>query len=275
MTAPAIRELGLGDLPACLDLAEQRSWLREEKKWRLLFDLGSVYGAELDGTLVGTVVSVPFGEGASAISMMLVAEYHERKGLGTRLMKHALDRIEPPRAYLAATPFGRPLYERVGYRPVGEATVFMGQIEAARGASQASRPFRADDMPGIHALDAQATGLDRRMLLDRLPEFCHQLRVVEGIDGLAGYAGSWRNLDHSFIGPVVADSTDTAIALITDIAASEDTARLEIPTHHTKLLAWVRDQRMEERFTTTLMEFGPVPAAHPDRVVVPMMLALG
>lgn len=80
------------------------------------------------------------------------------------------------------------------------------------------------------------------------------------------------NLDHSFIGPVVAQSTGTAIALIADI---EDMARLEIPTQHTELLSWVRQQPMEERFSTTLMNVSPLPAAHSERIVVPMMLALG
>lgn len=109
MSEVTIRELDLSDLTACLDLTEQRQWLREEKKWRLLLELGSVYGAELDEALVGTVVSVPFGDGPSAISMMLVAESLQRQGIGRRLITHALDRVEPPHAFLAATPDGRPL----------------------------------------------------------------------------------------------------------------------------------------------------------------------
>lgn len=275
MIAPTIRELDLSDLPACLDLAEQRHWLREDTKWRLLFDLGSVYGAEIDATLVGTVVSVPFGDDSSAICMMLVAEQYERRGIATRLMTHALDRVEQPRAHLAATAYGRPLYERVGFRAVGEATAFLGRIDSGTAPSPASRPVRPDDLPGIRALDREATGLDRRLLLDRLPDFCRQLRVVDGTAGPVGYAGTWHKIDHSFIGPVVADSAETAIALITDIAATEDVVALEIPSRHPELLAWARDQHLEERFSTTLMERGPVRAESREHVVVPLMLALG
>ncbi len=89
-------------------------------------------------------------------------------------------------------------------------------------------------------------------------------------------AGAWRNLDHSFIGPVIAERSAVAIGLIRDIAAEEEgTVRLEIPTRHGQLIEWVRTQPLEERFTTTLMEFGPVPQGKPEQLFLPIMLALG
>jgi hypothetical protein len=39
-----VRRLTLDDLPACLDLAADREWPREEHKWRLLFAVGEVLG---------------------------------------------------------------------------------------------------------------------------------------------------------------------------------------------------------------------------------------
>ena len=39
-----IQPLTSADLPGCLALAQDRDWLPEERKWRLLFDLAVVYG---------------------------------------------------------------------------------------------------------------------------------------------------------------------------------------------------------------------------------------
>ncbi len=52
-----VRRLSAADLPACLDLAADRNWPREEHKWRLLFEVSEVYGLDDPaGGLAGTVV---------------------------------------------------------------------------------------------------------------------------------------------------------------------------------------------------------------------------
>lgn len=259
----------------CVDLAVSRQWLPEVRKWELLFALGKVYGARLRGELVGTVVSTSFGSAASAISMMLVAERLQRQGIGAQLMRHALTPSEESGTFLAATSSGRPLYERIGFRSVGQATVFVGRI-ADLPAAPTSRPAEPADLTAIRALDCQVTGLERTPLIDRLPTFCHQVRVALDGDRIVGFAGAWSNVGHSFIGPVIADSTDIALGLIQDVAAAENgDVRLELPTRHRKLLQWARTQPLEERFSTTVMERGPVPQGQPERLFAPIMLALG
>ena len=74
MTLP-VRRLSLDDLPACLDLAADRDWPREEHKWRLLFEVGEVYGIVAPGEgVVGTTIVTRYDPGA-AISMVLVAAH--------------------------------------------------------------------------------------------------------------------------------------------------------------------------------------------------------
>jgi hypothetical protein len=74
-----IRTLTTGEVGACSDLAESRSWPREPAKWALLHEVGSVFGIDApDGCgLAACCVLVPFGAVAS-ISMVLVAERHGR-----------------------------------------------------------------------------------------------------------------------------------------------------------------------------------------------------
>ena len=86
-----ILPLTLDDLPDCLALAQDREWLPEDHKWRLLFAVGTVYGLRDEaGDLVGTTVLTRYGTELAAVSMVLVAARYGGQGLGRRLMTHAL-----------------------------------------------------------------------------------------------------------------------------------------------------------------------------------------
>lgn len=108
-----VRQLSVGDLSACLDLAADRNWTREERKWRLLFEVSEIYGLDdpAGGGLAGAVVLTRYGPDLAAIGMMLVAARYGRRGLGSRLMTHALEQAAGAVVYLTATEFGRPLYQ--------------------------------------------------------------------------------------------------------------------------------------------------------------------
>ena len=81
-----------------------------------------------------------------------------------------------------------------------------------------SRQAGPGDLPVIRKLDAQASGADRASLLERLPGFAEQLRVVERHGLITGYAGAWRNVDNVIIGPVIAESMGDAKTLMADLA---------------------------------------------------------
>jgi predicted GNAT family acetyltransferase len=83
-----IRRRTLDNLPDCLALAEDREWLPEEHKWRLLFDVGAVYGLRDEaGDLVGTATLTRYGTQLAAISMVLVAARYGGRGLDRQLMQ--------------------------------------------------------------------------------------------------------------------------------------------------------------------------------------------
>jgi hypothetical protein len=58
-----ITVLDPADVTDCCDLAQSRDWWREERKWRLLFDVGTVYGIRAGGRLVGTTILTHYGGG--------------------------------------------------------------------------------------------------------------------------------------------------------------------------------------------------------------------
>jgi predicted N-acetyltransferase YhbS len=269
-----VRRLTLDALPACLDLAADRDWPREEHKWRLLFEIGEVYGiVEPSGGVVGTTIVTRYDPGA-AISMVLVAARRERQGLGGRMMRHALERTGPGPVVLYATEYGRPLYERHGFAVVGRTTAHVGRWRGT--ADRVSRLATAADAEAIAALDAEVFGSDRTNLLARLPEFAG-VRVVERDGTIAGYAASWRNASVDHIGPVIAADAQLARALIAELAAGVDgPVRVDLGHDRPAVREWVTERGLEPGFTVSLMAVdGRLPDGDPRRQFAPLMQALG
>lgn len=272
-----IRRLTVADLPACLALAVSRNWGAEERKWRLLFDVGEVHGMEDEGgELVATVVLTRYPPDSGVISMVLVAERLERRGLGTQLMHHVLELADRGPIHLYATANGRPLYDKLGFVGIDGMTTRVGVFQCAGDGS--SRPARDADLPAILALDAAVFGANRSDLLARLAAFAEQLRVIERDAVVTGYAGAWRNIETLVIGPVIAADVADAQALIADLAAGAPGARLrlDIDHRHAGLHAWLEERGVPAVFDTSLMGYGvPGLPGDRDRLFVPVMQALG
>ncbi|MGH3387597.1 MAG: GNAT family N-acetyltransferase, partial [Actinomadura sp.] len=157
---PEVEHLTVDDLPDCLALAADRAWPAEAHKWRLLLEVGTAYGLRDEaGELVGTTILTRYQADLAAISMVLVAARHGRRGLGGRLMTHALAAAGEATVFLNATEYGRPLYERLGFVPVGMTHVHAGDFTPQNGNGPAgSRPAEVADLPAIRTLDAQVNG---------------------------------------------------------------------------------------------------------------------
>ncbi|WP_237317967.1 GNAT family N-acetyltransferase [Streptomyces sp. JJ36] len=272
-----IRPLSPYDLPACLDLATARGWTREEHKWRLLLTAGQGYGIDAPDrphALIGAFVLTPYGStdpaapgGGTAytsVGMVLVAERFQRRGLGLRLMEHALAASGDAVPFLTATPQGRPLYEKLGFKPVGRLGILTGHFTPPPGAAAPGgarvgaatvRPATAADLRDVLALDAQAFGADRTELLARLPAFADRFVVAEdGTGTVSGFAAAWPNEDVTVLGPVVARDLPTAQALITDLGThTTGPVRYDVDAHHSALVDWLRERGLDGAFPCTQM----------------------
>ncbi len=267
----------MDDLQACLALARDRDWPAEERKWRLLFEVGSVFGLrDGDGGVIGTVSMTRYGSGLAAISMVLVARRHGGRGLGRRLMTHALAEAGDAVVFLNATEHGRPLYERVGFVPVGITHTFRGDFVPQDGLP-GSRPATSRDLPLIAALDAAVVGADRGPLIARLPDFAEHVRVIERNDVITGYAGAWRNIATAVVGPVIAASDDDATTLIADTAgAVAGPVRVDLDECRPDLRAWAASRGLAPQDSEPLMTWhGRALPGDRSRWFAPMSMSLG
>ncbi|MEV8594432.1 GNAT family N-acetyltransferase [Streptomyces sp. NPDC052012] len=258
-----IRRLTLRDLNACADLSEDRGWPREEHKWGFLLSAGKGYGIDdPDGGLVTACVVTEYGAqehpALGAIGMVLVAERHARRGVGRRLMRHVLEVMGTTPLTLHATPYGRPLYEELGFKVTGRAEMLRGHFVSDGALSEVTtRAATAEDLPGILRLDHEVFGADRTHILTRLPAFADQLRVAEEGGRLIGYAAAWPNMDTQVVGPLIARDTATAKALIASLAASTDRPlRTDIDVRHEELLGWAKEHGLASVAFNAVMTYG-------------------
>ncbi|MFJ2771572.1 GNAT family N-acetyltransferase [Streptomyces sp. NPDC087300] len=264
LSALPIRRLTPRDLTFCADLSEDRGWPREEHKWGLLLSAGTGYGIDdPDGNgLIAAYVVTQYGPqerpGLAAIGMVLVAERHARQGIGRRLMQYAVEAATTVPLTLHATPYGRPLYEQLGFKSIGRAEMVRGRFAPAGPLPDiATRSATAEDLTAILRLDTEVFGHDRTHVITRLPAFTDQLRVAEAGGEIIGYAGAWPNMETHVVGPLVARDTETAKALIASLGARTDRPlRTDIDVRHEELLAWVKESGLEPVAFNAVMAYG-------------------
>ncbi|MEU1872294.1 GNAT family N-acetyltransferase [Streptomyces sp. NPDC019793] len=263
LASAPIRRLTLRDLTACADLSEDRGWSREEHKWGFLLTAGKGYGIDdPSGGLVAACTVTAYGPqerpALAAIGMVLVAERHARQGVGRRLMRHVVSGLGTVPLTLHATPYGRPLYEELGFKVTGGAEMVRGRfVPGGPEPKAATRAATAEDLTAILRLDEEVFGADRTHIVTRLPAFADQLRVAEDDGRITGYAAAWPNMDTHVVGPLIARDTETAKALIGSLAAHTDRPlRTDIDVRHEELLAWVKERGLSAIAPNAVMTYG-------------------
>ncbi len=285
-----VRRLNGADLPACLELAADRNWTRETRKWQLLFAVSDVYGLDdpAGGGLAGALVLTRYGPDLATIGMMLVAARYGRRGLGSRLMTHALEQVAGAVVYLWATDYGRPLYQKLGFRAVDASVVHAGLLRAdPTGAGPADaadvvartgspRIATEADIGRLAALDATVFGASRRNILTRLLGFAERVVVAEEHAAITGFAAAWQNEGTLMAGPVVAADLPTAKALISAAAAgASGRVRLDVLGRHAGLSQWAIARGLAPGAETALMVRGGELPGDRGRLFAPVSVAIG
>jgi Acetyltransferase (GNAT) domain len=270
-----------------------RGWWPERDKWALLLSASQAWGVDApDGRgLAGTVVLTRWGAERAAIGMMLIASRYGRFGLGRALMEHALSAAGSGTAVsLYATDSGRPLYDKLGFKPVRRNIAFRGFFRvsppAGKGKKSEARAWTAAggsvrtateaDLPAILTLDRAAYGADRERMLTRLPGFANQIVVLEGDEGILGYAAAWRTEPNLVIGPLVAPGEEAASRLVTELATGSPVlVRFDLDPDRSELAAWARARGLQPTERTVLMTLGdPASPGIPEHVFSPVSVAM-
>jgi GNAT superfamily N-acetyltransferase len=222
LTAPEIRTLTGTDADTAWTLSTTAGWNQRPTDWRMLIRLAPAgsFGAIVDGRIVGTAIGIDYG-GFGWIAMMLVEPAYRGQGIGARLLESAMSAIPPEVPIrLDATPMGRPLYERYGFREETVLTRHVSHPDTRRPFRPAgpstlrARAMTRADLDAVEHVDRGVFGGNRLPVLEWMLEGGPQYAQI--VDGPAPHAYCFGRNGRLFdqIGPVVSDDETAACALV-------------------------------------------------------------
>jgi GNAT superfamily N-acetyltransferase len=240
----SIRPMNADDVPRGMTLKDQAGWNQTPADWQRLLALQpeGCFVAEWDGRVVGTTCVTCFGP-VGWISMVLVDLRYRGRGVGTRLMEHALAHLDGERirtVRLDATPLGQPVYARLGFTAEYEMVRWEGTVEAGRldaGIMCAAQ----EQLDAIAELDRQATGTPRRRLLERLHrEQPDAMRIAVADGRIAGYSHFRLGSRARQIGPVIALDAPSGEVLLDGVLhdAAGQPIYLDVPLVNQAAMRW-------------------------------------
>jgi GNAT superfamily N-acetyltransferase len=268
--------LTAADAEGALPLSAEAGWNQTAADWAFMLREGRGVGVrDGAGRWIGSALALPLGARLSWIGMVLVARDARRRGIGTRLLRRAIDEVRDAGriAGLDATELGRPVYLPLGFRDL--YTISRLRLDAPAPSEPAPagctiRPLVAADLPGIVAFDRARSGMQRSHVLAYLLQQAAEAAFVAEVEGrIAGYMLGRPGRIAFQIGPVVADREDVAIALVSDALARLDgPAMIDVPDAHADLRAWLdRHGAVRERgFTRMTLGEPPPGLAEPQAV---------
>lgn len=264
-------------LSGALRMSADVSWPHRREDWTFVAGLSNGVVALQGDQVVATAFATPFGSVAMA-NLIIVDAALRGRGLGREIMRRALDTADPDAWQLVATKEGIPLYEKLGFAPVGEIVQHQGSVIAPVGAASDNiSPATGDDMAQLRAMDLAATGMNRSTLYDALTREARftVLRQGAAITGFAAVRAFGRG---EVAGPVIAPTLNDAQALLSEIMATRAGQFLRVDTgQHTGLAPWLMQHGLAHAGGGLQMQRGTRPArpATPMTVFALASQALG
>lgn len=218
-TRPAVtlRAMTVADLEQAHALSRELNWPHRMEDWQFFLEFGQGLVAERDGAVVGTAMCWLFGARAGTLGMVIVSPAAQGLGIGRMLMNGVMDILGDRTIMLHATAEGLPLYESLGFKPVGDVLQHQGTAFSVPLPEllpdERVRPMGQRDMEIIPELDARATGMDRRRLIDTMDKSALGVMLTREHE-VAGFA-LFRKFGRGYVvGPTVAPDVGGAKALI-------------------------------------------------------------
>lgn len=223
------RLLQLDDLPAADDLRRAEGWNQTLTDWRRLIEhqVDGCFAAESEHRVVGTVTTTVHGGKVAWIGMMLVHIDHRRRGIGTQLMRVALeylDSVGVTCVKLDATPAGRPVYLRLGFRQQSVLHRWYRRGEQKQWTAPGETVNWQRDVP----MDPTLFGADRSVWCRSLSKGS-LVRWERDDDQLLG-VGMVRPGSHaSYIGPIIAQCDEVGCRIAENLSQRVGAAFWDIP----------------------------------------------
>jgi GNAT superfamily N-acetyltransferase len=244
---PVIDPLTSSDLDGAQTLVVEAGWNQTPADWRVFLELGRAFGARArDGTLVGTAATLPYAAGFGWISMVLVAKAWRRLGIGTRLLQCCVETLRESSSIplLDATPAGREVYRRLGFRDLWPITRWRRAADVDPGKGPTNVRLLDDRVSAqIISLDTATFGSSRGNLLQRLRDRSREFACAAETNGqVRGFLLGRNGRMATHFGPIVAEDEHMASSLV-DFAGRRVSSPvlLDVPDRHEGFAQWLED----------------------------------
>jgi GNAT superfamily N-acetyltransferase len=268
-----IRPMTVADLPLLLRLRAQAGWNQTEDDLRRFLALSGdgSFVAEWRRKPAGTVCTFVFGSTAW-VAMVLVEESLRGRGIGTALMRHALDHLDGlgiERIRLDATPLGKPVYKKLGFVAEYEVLRFEGTKPRSVSSPVATELVGVGRgrLDQVRRLDAALIGADRSAFLGELYRSRGQFQMIERADNVEGFV-SYRFGKRAWqIGPCLATRTGGPLLLQWAFFWSQlMPVYIDIPAGNRGPIAAARTIGLRVQRKLTRMCRGPLPEERTDMI---------
>jgi len=237
-------------------------WNQIEADWRrfMAMEPEGCFVAEAGQTPVGTITTITYGSKIGWIGMLIVAPSHRGLGVGKILLKHGIDYLQPKVDVikLDATPQGRLVYEKLGFRP--EYTIVRMVGEGHGQGSEQGRFYPVQNyLSEVAAFDERAFGANRAVVIRHLCQeypdysFC---RMKNG--RVAGYIMANRGRQAWHIAPWVARDKECAAELFFEMLGRLAGKRIyiDVPERNSNADSLMRSNGFTEQRRLTRMYLG-------------------
>ena len=243
-----LRKMLLSDMDSLMKLKNAEGWNQLKKDWALLIDYKESVNlvAVLENRIVGTVTAINYAGTVAWIGMMLVDKDYRGRGIAKLLMLETIDKLNKCESIkLDATPAGRPLYLKLGFRD--EYTLYRMTNPSVSEISRSDNAIKLEkikpgDIPNVAAFDKKVFGADRTELICLLYASCPELAwLIKEHNRVVGFCLGRPGQNFTQIGPVNASSKEHAEALIRS-AINQITGRavvVDIPAAKSDTKEWL------------------------------------
>jgi GNAT superfamily N-acetyltransferase len=237
------RLMNAGDIPTGLSLCRAAGWNQTAGDWQLFLQsnpAGCFVAVGDNHQVAGTVTTLRYENHFSWIGMVLVNPAVRRQGIGSGLLRQALETLSKEKTVkLDATPEGREVYLTLDFKDEYTLTrMHLDKVAVDRLPGSLAVPLQKENFTDVLAFDREVFGADRTFMLKWLYEGAPELAFVMKEEGkITGYCFGRYGHHFTQIGPLVAKGVNEAI----DVSAAAMRNAGEGPVimdilHHTS--AW-------------------------------------
>ena len=269
LTPIHIRTMQRTDIPYADSLRRIAGWNQTPSDWErfLRMEPNGCFLAEWKNKPAGTATTIIYENKVAWLGMVLVHPDYRRKGIGRALLLKCieyLERLQIPSIKLDATPEGRPVYEKLGFKPEWNLSRWERPSNGVSGKPvlKETTPFSPEELKPLHQLDDQAFGVSRNHLLLEFrlqnPPFIKTTQNAENTNAF----GFIRRGDIALqMGPIVASSDEAFQQLIENIAhekLQDRSSRFfwDIPDQNKTATNWAKQNGFRIQRTLTRMYLG-------------------